>query len=240
MTRAGSRGRWEDHRERRRDNRRARREERRAGRPRHAGPPSGSELLGWRLGDLSDTPWCRGALVAAALYVFLVGASGLDFYGYRGEPVETTVVVSVEISGTERVSCGRSFEDGWAEVVTYESLTTRPGYPDVFRSVTCPGTEEQPGDEVTVVRTGVGDEYVFPDPLVTYWQWLTWPIPFALVVGLVVTLGFVVREEWYATRWAVRLADERATEAAEERSVEAAVRRVELRRRGARIPRPRA
>lgn len=225
---------WSEHSGRRRANRRAKQEERRTPHPRDVGPPSRSDRLAWRAGDLSDLPWVRGVLVAVAVWVFLVGASSLDFFGYRGEPVETALVLSVELSETEEVACGRAvIPNEPAEVVTYRSLTTREGYPDVFRMVTCPGTDEQPGDQLPVIRTGVGDDYVFPDPIVTLSQLLTWPLPGAVGAGVLATLAFVVREEFFATRWSTTREQARAAADAEERTAEAALRRDAARRRAA-------
>ncbi|MEJ5868017.1 hypothetical protein WDV85_09730 [Pseudokineococcus sp. 5B2Z-1] len=172
--------------------------------------------------------------MAVAVWAFLVAASSLDFFGYRGEPVETTLVLSVELSETEEIACGRAVvPNEQAEVVTYRSLTTREGYPDVLRAVTCPGTDEQPEDQVPVVRTGVGDDYVFPDPIVTVSQLLTWPLPGAVGAGVLATIAFVVREEFFATRWSTKREQARAAAEAAELTVEAALRRDAARRRAA-------
>lgn len=230
-----SSARWTEHAGRRRANRRAKREERRTPHARDAGPPSRFDRVAWRVGDLSDTPWFRGGAVAAALWVFLVAASSLDFFGYRGEPVETALVLSVELSDTVELACGGRavFPNGPAEVVTYQSLTTREGYPDRFRMFTCPGTEEQAGDRIPVIRTGVGDDYVFPYPIVTVAQLLTWPLPGVVGAGLLATVAFVVREEFFATRWSTQREQATAAAEAEELTVEAAIRRTEARRRAA-------
>jgi hypothetical protein len=228
--------RWAEHAGRRRANRRAKQDERRAPRARDSGPPSRLDRVAWRVGDLSDAPWFRGSAVAAAFYVLLVGASSLDFFGYRGEPVETALVLSVELSDTVELACGYRaiLPNTPAEVVTYQSLTTREGHPDRFRMFTCPGTEEQPGDRVPVIRTGVEDDYVFPDPIVTVTQLLTWPLPGVAGVGVLATMAFVVREEFLATSWSTKRRQAKAAAEAEELTVEAAIRRVEARRKGQR------
>lgn len=171
-----------------------------------SGEPSALRRAWWRLADASDLFWVRGVCCALVAWLFLVGMSSLDFYGYQDVPVEDAEVVSIEISETVTVSCDRLglFEEP-AEVVTYRTLTPREGYPDEFWEARCPlGEEEVVGDVIRVLRTDVGPDYVFPSPLETAGQLWTWPLGGAAFIGLCASLLFFVRDEWYATTWADR------------------------------------
>ena len=197
-----------------------------------SGEPSGLRRAWWRLADASDLFWVRGVLWAMVAWLFLVGMSSLDYFGYKDVPVENAEVLSVETSETIRISCGRNpFSEQPAEVVTYRSLTPREGYPDEFWEETCPEVDEEVGDVIRVLRTDVGPDYVFPHPIETAGELWTWPWSLALVVGLGAGLLFLLRDEWHATTWADRW--ERYN-APEPETVETVLARVEAKRAAAR------
>ncbi len=222
-------GGWSMHRARKRALLETRRRERRQV---WFGEPSALRRAWWRLADASDLFWVRGVCWAMVAWLFLVGMSSLDYYGYQDVPVEDAEVVSIETSETVTVTCDRLglFEEP-AEVVTYRTLTPRQGYPDEFSEATCPTVEEEVGDVIRVLRTDVGPDYVFPHPIETAGQLWTWPWNFALFVGLGAGLLYLVRDEWYATTWAERWDRHNAPEP---ETVEAVLARVAARKAAAR------
>ena len=199
----GGVGRWSLHRARKRALLETKRRERRRG---GFGEPDALRRAWWRVADASDLFWVRGAFWAMVAWLFLVGMSSLDYFGYQDVPVEDAEVVSIEISETVTVTCDRlGLYEEPAEIVTYRTLTPRQGYPDEFWEARCAlGEEDVVGDVIRVLRTDVGPDYVLPHPIETAGQLWTWPWSIALVVGLGAGLLFFVQDEWYATTWAER------------------------------------
>ncbi|MFN8077810.1 MAG: hypothetical protein U0Q15_20655 [Kineosporiaceae bacterium] len=144
----------------------------------------------------SGFPLVQGVVAGALVWVFLVGLSSIDHFAYRGIPVEDAAVVSVAVSDTVEVACGKGVVDVPAEIVTYRSLTPRQGLPVQFWRAACPGPDEKAGDVIRVVRTGTEPDQVYPYPIETSGQLATWPLVPSLIVAAAVGLILLALRGW--------------------------------------------
>jgi hypothetical protein len=137
-----------------------------------------------------------GLLFGAGAFLLLGILMGLDYSSVRGVPTERAVVVSVGPSGTHELCGYRALiPDTPGELTTYRSLNPPTGLPAVFTHVGCP-SEQVPGGEVPVRRTGLGAGDVHLEPIESPGDVVAMAMIGALTAGVVGAGLAGVREAW--------------------------------------------
>lgn len=141
-----------------------------------------------------------GAFCVAALFM------GIDYFSVRRVPTERVVVLSVAPSGTKETCGSRALRaDTPGERTTYRSSSPPAGLPATFSVSHCPDWDDTPGEVVTVRRTGMSQDDVYPDPIESAGQWLGMAGVVGAATALIVAPSAAVKEAWGVHRAACKV-----------------------------------